>query len=146
MITGKYTAMTVAQFLIDRSNERQQPISNLQLQKILFFAWRDYFIVNKNYLFADEIQAWQYGHVVPSVDYEYSRYSAMKLIFRYQTSIEACDDELLTQALAQYAKLPISRLVTESHKEGGSWAKIYEPCSKKIIPFHVIIDHDCKLL
>lgn len=147
MEKAKYTAADVAQFLIDKGNQSNTPISNLQLQKILFFAWRDYYSRTKEYLFEEQIEAWQYGHVVPDVYYEYSRYSAMKLIFRYKTPIENCasDSNFLTDILLRYANLPISKLVNESHMSNGSWDKIYDPNTKKQIPFEAIIQHDCKI-
>lgn len=143
MNAGKYSAITVARFLIDMANEIKSPISNLQLQKILFFAWRDYYSKNRIYLFSDEIQAWQYGHVVPSVYYEYFRYSGMRLIFRYTTDLDKSDIEFLSEILRQYSPRAIFELVDESHGKGGSWDKVYEPFTKQTVPFESIIANDC---
>jgi uncharacterized phage-associated protein len=44
----------------------QHPISNLQLQKILYYIQKT-FLENGMVAFDDEIEAWKFGPVVPAV-------------------------------------------------------------------------------
>ena len=53
-----YTALDIAKWVISFCYNKEQPISNLQLQKILYFLWVDYFNRTDEHLFEDEIFAW----------------------------------------------------------------------------------------
>ena len=64
-----YAALDVAKYIVDKCTSDKQPVSNLQLQKILYFLQKKYLIDEKRILFSDEIQAWQFGPVVPEVYY-----------------------------------------------------------------------------
>ena len=55
------------------------PISNLQLQKILYYL-QVYFIQHEGIpLFEDEIEAWQFGPVIPEVYYEYCGFGGFEI-------------------------------------------------------------------
>jgi len=64
---AKTTAKQVADYLVWFSHEHGDPISNLKLQKLLYYAHAWYLALNDRPLFDDEIQAWVHGAVVPSV-------------------------------------------------------------------------------
>ena len=49
-------------------------ISNLKLQKLLYYMQGYHLAFFDTPLFCDEIVAWQYGPVVPKVYYEYSKF------------------------------------------------------------------------
>ena len=64
-----YSAIEVAKYIIDYSNAHNYFISNLKLQKLLYFV-QAYFLISspdKEPCFWDEIEAWDFGPVVPSV-------------------------------------------------------------------------------
>ncbi len=65
------TADRVAEAIINLSHERNSPISNLKLQKLLYYSQAWYLAIFKNPLFDEEIEAWVHGPVVPRV---FSRY------------------------------------------------------------------------
>ena len=62
-------AMDLANYIINKSIDLEKPISNLQLQKILYFVNLLYlhdtksFLINEN----EEFQAWRHGPVIPDV-------------------------------------------------------------------------------
>lgn len=64
----KYDAFDVACYIVNSCIDDQLPISNLQLQKILYYA-EAAFLVNDKELFRNEISAWRYGPVVEDVYY-----------------------------------------------------------------------------
>lgn len=38
-----YKAVDVARYMIDRAEQKKTPLSNLKLQKILYFVWKEYY-------------------------------------------------------------------------------------------------------
>lgn len=65
------TADRVAEALINLSHEKNGPISNLKLQKLLYYSQAWYLAFFEQPLFEEEIEAWVHGPVVPRV---FSRY------------------------------------------------------------------------
>lgn len=71
-------AITVAKYIINRCTEDNEPISNLQLQGILY-------IIQKTFLragipaFEDEFEAWQIGPVILRVYNSYCGFGALRI-------------------------------------------------------------------
>jgi uncharacterized phage-associated protein len=61
------TAQEVAEHLVGISYEKQNPVSNLKLQKLLYYSQAWHLALSKVPLFAEEIEAWAHGPVVPQV-------------------------------------------------------------------------------
>jgi uncharacterized phage-associated protein len=61
------TAREIADFLIHFSHEYGDPISNLKLQKLLYYAQAWYLALNDHPLFDERIEAWVHGPTVPPV-------------------------------------------------------------------------------
>jgi uncharacterized phage-associated protein len=57
----------VAECLISFSHTKQNPISNLKLQKLLYYAQAWHLALFKQPLFEEEIEAWVHGPVVPQI-------------------------------------------------------------------------------
>ena len=72
-----YQANDIAKYFIKKSIPgTPQNITNLKLQKILYYAQGFYHATNNNEkLFDEEIQAWLHGPVVPAVYHKYKRYN-----------------------------------------------------------------------
>lgn len=140
-----YNAIDVADYIINKCYNDEKPISNLQLQKILYFAWIEYYNKMHKPLFIDNICAWQFGPVVPDVYYEYCVYGGRPINIKCQTDITGTDAELLNKVVDKYVDTPISVLVEMTHKMGGAWDLTYEDGlgSRKVIPFELIKSVDC---
>lgn len=66
-------AMDVADEIITLANEKGKPVSNLKLQKIMYFLNALYLVENKKPLIDDaKFEKWDYG---PVIHYVYSEYS-----------------------------------------------------------------------
>jgi uncharacterized phage-associated protein len=80
MGTTVVSAANVAKyFLILQDEEDGDTISNLKLQKLLYYAQGYYLALFDQPLFPDRMEAWQHGPVVPSVYHEYKIYGAQAL-------------------------------------------------------------------
>lgn len=118
----KVTAMTLANYILKRA-EGKEPVTNLKLQKILYYV-QGYFLAKFDRpLFPDEIQAWKFGPVVPSVYYEFSAYGPDTLKATEDTSdtmISSCTPEevtLINDVIDQKLALRAGKLVDDTHKE-----------------------------
>lgn len=66
-------AMDLADYIIMKANELNKPVSNLMLQKVMYFLNADYLINYGKSLIDDEkFERWDYGPVLRTVYFEYS--------------------------------------------------------------------------
>jgi uncharacterized phage-associated protein len=71
-----YRALDVANYIVKKSLDLNKQISNLKLQKVLYYLQARY-LVEKGYpIFEDNIGKWKYGPVTPSVYHEYKRFGS----------------------------------------------------------------------
>lgn len=75
-----YKAMDVAHYIIKREWDEDRPVSNLRLQKLLYFIQGYFYACGENGCFEDEIEAWDFGPVVPNVYREYKVYGSCIII------------------------------------------------------------------
>lgn len=68
--------LDVARYVINYSNKMNYSISNLKLQKLLYFIQAYYLAFTPSHkpCFSEEIEAWNFGPVVPSVYHEFKSF------------------------------------------------------------------------
>jgi uncharacterized phage-associated protein len=137
--------MAVANYIINKGYEDKKPVSNLQLQKMLYFAWIDYYKQTKRHIFWDSICAWQFGPVVPEVYYEYCAYGGRPINIRCETEIIETDRKILDDIINQYIDVAVNVLVDKTHKKGSPWDIVYQngAGNRKVIPFQLIEAIEC---
>ena len=140
----RYDAIDVARYIITVCTNKEKPISNLKLQKMLYFLWVEYFRVTGRRLFDNPICAWKLGPVIPDVYYEYCTYAGIPITGRYLTGVDPRDGELLDEFIGKYIDIPVFELVAETHKMNGAWDTTYEGGigNRRIIPFELIVERD----
>ena len=69
-----YNALEIAEYIIERCNQKHKSISNLKLQKILYFVQAQFIIDFGTPCFNNIMQAWNYGPVVLDVYLKYKGY------------------------------------------------------------------------
>jgi uncharacterized phage-associated protein len=83
--SGEMTMLTadeVADYFLDRANDPNDDgdlISNLKLQKLLYYAQGLHLALHGESLFPEALCAWQHGPVVPSVWRKYNAYGSSAL-------------------------------------------------------------------
>lgn len=71
------TALDVAKYFLSHVDENAGDlISNLKLQKLLYFAQGFHLAIYDKPLFNDAIEAWMHGPVVPTVYRQYKKYGS----------------------------------------------------------------------
>lgn len=63
----KISALTVAEYFIDKSNKEKKPITNKKLQKLLYYAQVWSVVLNEEKLFPERIEAWVHGPAIPTI-------------------------------------------------------------------------------
>lgn len=119
----------VARFFIDLAqrqaqNGRGDLMTNLRLQKMLYFAQGWHLARYGTPLFDDEIEAWQYGPVVPSVYNAYSGCGRSGITNTQPVQPgDFTEDEysLLLDVAREYGRYATSALVNISHRKGAPW-------------------------
>lgn len=76
-----YSAYDVAHYIIQKFNEMNKAISNLKLQKVLYFIQAEFLVDINKPCFFEEIEAWDFGPVVPTVYRKYKIYGSANIPF-----------------------------------------------------------------
>ena len=134
----QYQAADVAACIINMALESGEYISNLQLQKLLYFCQCRSLQKTGIRLFSDNIVAWQYGPVVKDVYYAYSYRGASNILESDDTTIDNETGRLRKVARLTGEALSLVQdvfdtfkgwsaweLVRKSHRPGGAWDKVY---------------------
>lgn len=140
-----YTAADVAKYIVSYSTEQGKPISNLKLQKMLYYLWVDYYRLTGRELYADDICAWQFGPVVPEVYYEFCSYAGTPISKRFISPIGANDELILNEIINRYLAKAAHTLVDMTHKQGSPWNTVYQDGGgiREVIPFELIKRLEC---
>ncbi len=67
-------ALNVAKYVIHEFHEREDLITNLKLQKLLYYIQGWYLGICKKPLFQENFEAWIHGPVIPEVYHTYKSY------------------------------------------------------------------------
>ena len=119
-----YKAIDVAKYIVNKCIDDGYPISNLQLQKILYFIQR-YYLQKDDQLFDDDFEAWQFGPVIPAVYYKFCGYGAMPITSKLNnyndSDILPKDRKNIDDFTKDKRELYPWDLVEEAHRIGGAW-------------------------
>jgi len=66
-----YDVLDVSRYVINYSNEKGYCVSNLKLQKLLYFIQAYFLVKMNNPCFHERIEAWNFGPVVPKAYHEF---------------------------------------------------------------------------
>lgn len=143
------TVRDVANFFIELAvNSDEDSITNLQLNKLLYFAQGHYLARTGKLLFNEDIEAWKYGPVIPSIYAAYKGCGKMPIMTiddDYDSGVFREDElELLMDVVHEYGKYSPSALVSLTHRAGTPWRDVYVPGANKIISKEALKDYFCK--
>lgn len=123
-----YKALSVASYIIQRCNSQNKTISNLKLQKILYFVQAEFLVTKNQPCFAEEIQAWDFGPVVPIVYQKYKVFGGANIPvlgkFKKDTIISKYDQNLINDIMDECTQYPTSILVKITQHQ-TPWEKAY---------------------
>lgn len=136
----RYDALEVAKYVINKCTVENYPVSNLQLQKILYFLQKKYLIQQGRRLFKDAIEAWQFGPVVSEVYYQYCGFGSMTITMEYPVMLSSEDRMEIDPVVEEKRTKKPWYLVAETHAPGKAWDEIYQDGlgNRKEIPVDLI--------
>lgn len=112
------TAKDCAKYIIHQSDVSNKPMTNLRLQKTLYYAQGYSYRALGEKLFDDEFEHWQYGPVVPDVYFEYSVNGASKIPSPEDyPPISNKFAKILNKVVATCNEFASSDLVERTHQE-----------------------------
>lgn len=145
-----YKAENVANYLVflasqENQEKEREGITNLKLQKILYFAQAYYLAKLGKPLFNEELKAWEYGPVVREV---YNKFKQNKnkpiTIEKDKSTIKEEDKDLLKKIWNTFGAYSASRLVEIVHNH-APW-KEASVSTDKVISNEVIKNYYSPLL
>ena len=144
-MTTRYSAMDIAVYVINSSIDAGYPVSNLQLQKILYFIQVEYYRRKGTPLFGDDFRAWQYGPVVPEIYRLFSIWGGSKIstkITAETNTVSAEVAEIIDPVISEYRQKNPWDLVEEAHKKDSPWDETMVKCGNDaIIPKELIREY-----
>jgi uncharacterized phage-associated protein len=133
-----FDVRAIANFVLDQADNRQFEVTNMALNKIVYFVHCDFLLEKKFPLVGAKIEAWQHGPVFREVYHEFKQWNDSP-IFGRATKINVetgevakatadFDAELscyLASLVDRYIGFTASQLRAISHRDGGPWAKVW---------------------
>jgi uncharacterized phage-associated protein len=134
-----YEARKVCNFVLARYDAQRFRLTNLRLNKLLFFMHAASLATREEGLVRNHFEAWQYGPVVrpvfdtfkkhgdhwitrPATFLDYATGQQRPIPFDDITSFDA---ELIEAVFAEYSYFSTGQLVALSHETGGPWDLVY---------------------
>lgn len=136
-----YSALDISKYVVTKCVNDEIPISNLQLQKILYYIQKKY-LRDGDVAFFDSIQAWQFGPVVPEAYYYFCGNGANPITSIFDKTLDEGDKKKIDAIVEAKRQLDPWDMVEETHKPSGAWAKIYRGGlgNKETIPPELIVE------
>ncbi|GGB08112.1 Panacea domain-containing protein [Puia dinghuensis] len=138
-----YSAAVIAYAFVKRGIKEGKPVTQMKLQKMVYFAHGYHLAMYGAPLIEEEFEAWKYGPVIPSIYRRYQLYGSeeindLELIFDVSDletallnlSYEAHDAIDYTWEATK--NLSAVQLSAWTHKAGSPWAEAFKPDVKSI--------------
>jgi len=116
-----YNAIAVANHIIKYEHSKDRLISNLKLQKLLYFVQAQFFIEYGKPCFGNKIEAWSFGPVVPDVYHTYKIYGSLD-ITKLEDGINIDDisdehKETINSVSETFSDTPVYEMVDITHHQ-----------------------------
>ncbi|MCQ2084812.1 MAG: DUF4065 domain-containing protein [archaeon] len=150
MSTEVIQAADVADFFIDLCKDSKHPMTNLRLNKMLYFAQGWHLATYGTPLFSDPIQAWDKGPVIPTIYHANKKYHSKAIpVLQNPGYLRKFDgsniNTFLVDVYNQYEFRSTQSLVSETHAEDSPWKMVFDGTLNKEIPQELIQKHFSEL-
>ncbi len=133
-----YSVLDVCRYMISYCNVKDYPLSNLKLQKLLYFIQAYFLSVYGRPCFQESIEAWDFGPVVPEAYYEYKKYGANSIPYVFYDPFDGAEDKIneedkssINRVLDVMANYSATALVSLTHSQ-DPWKNVYDPYHRHI--------------
>ncbi|MEH2531079.1 putative phage-associated protein [Bradyrhizobium sp. AZCC 1588] len=128
----------IANFVLDECDKQGVEVTNLSLQKIVYFCHVWSLIELKAPLVAQRFEAWEFGPVLPYLYREFKGFDRSPIRSRAKRidvltgqsqvvsyKFDGSTADILTKIIAFYSRLRPGDLVELTHAQGGPWYKVW---------------------
>lgn len=118
VMESKYEAVELANEVVSLANENNMYISNLQLQKIMYYIQGEYMKKFGIKAFGDDIECWPYGPVIKKVWKIFNLFGRKPICDCVSMlKLEKIEKELIIKILKEKLTLNVWDLVDQTHNE-----------------------------
>lgn len=122
-------ALDVAKYIINKCIEKNKPISNVRLQKIMYLVHVGFLKeFNKKLIDDESFTAREYAPVIKSVYYKFQIYGGLPIDDKQKCDIALKPEEaeLIDNIVQKCINLKPWELVQKSRNPNGAWIKVYK--------------------
>jgi uncharacterized phage-associated protein len=133
-----YDVRAVANLVLDFAEDAGLQVTNVTINKIVFFLHAWYLAKTGKPLVSAKIEAWDYGPVFRELYWEFKQFASNPISIRAtrrnpstarsEVCVETFSDadlHFLQPLLQRYSALSASKLIELSHVHGGPWDQVY---------------------
>lgn len=144
-----YDVIMICRFIINYCNEKHYSITNLRLQKILYFLQLYFIEMRGERCFINSMEAWDLGPVSPDAYAKYRVYGASEIPSinnkpSKDSSIQPEDQDLIRAVLDKLSKYSTWQLVDITHNQ-MPWKANYTPYVRNTIPPQDLVNYVKKI-
>jgi len=124
------TALDVADFFIEHEKNSDDPMTNMRVNKYVYLAQGYSLAKLGKPLFDDQIQAWDYGPVVPALYHLFKSDVKAEPILSPVTELTSGvfsreQIDILTQVMIDYGRYSTGQISSMTHERGSPWYRAY---------------------
>lgn len=143
---ASHTAVEVANAFLNLAEKEGITLTNLQLQKLVYIAFGFYVAIFNERMFDDEIQAWNFGPVIPNLYHALKKYGADEVTAYLEDGnrIEENSPEMkvIESVWESYKDFNAIQLSNLTHDEGTPWSAVWDYAKRETtIPLDLIRSH-----
>ena len=133
-----HDARAVANFLLDRADELNVLLTNMEILKHIYFAHGWHLVALDEPLIVNRIEAWQYGPVIRAVYDSFKNFDSAPITSRAtltdwttgevviaETDLTEEAEALITSTLTYYSGYRAFELSDMTHAIGGAWDRVW---------------------
>ncbi|MCA6112758.1 Panacea domain-containing protein [Bradyrhizobium cenepequi] len=148
-----YDVRAIANFVLDLADQRDRAVSNLSINKIVFFLHAYFLARFGKPLVSAKIEAWEYGPVFRELYREFKPFADRPIKARvYRINATTGERELCESALPEHERefleelgrrfvsFSASSLVSMSHEPGAPWDQVWNHSSRVNASMHISDD------
>lgn len=128
----------IANFILDECDAKDLGVTNLALQKLVYFCHAWSLVKLHRPLLKHQFEAWQYGPVLQYLYRDFKVFDRQPITIRAKKlnplngksevvgyALDEQTSELLKRVISYYGELSAGALVDLSHEEGGPWDAVW---------------------
>ena len=125
-----HDSLVIANRFLELAHKRGNSLTPIQLLKLVYLAHGWVLGLYGHPLIKDEIQAWQYGPIIPHLYNHIRRFKGNPiegLLVSKKERLNEQEENIIQQVYDIYGHLSGSHLSSLTHQQGSPWEVCYQP-------------------